>query len=178
VGKPVTVLVTRRVREGQQAAFECWLHQLAEVARRYPGHRGVTVVPPPAGDREYLIVYRFDSQEHLQAWEESAERRSLIDRSTMLADEPPRERQLTGLEPWFAVPDGQVRLPPAPWKVWLLSSVAIYPLITILTVVLGPLLSSLPLSVRFAVTTPILGALMTWLVMPNLSRLFVSWLYA
>jgi antibiotic biosynthesis monooxygenase (ABM) superfamily enzyme len=60
----------------------------------------------------------------------------------------------------------------------LLSSVAIYPLITILTVVLGPLLNSLPLSVRFAVTTPILGALMTWLVMPNLSRLCVSWLCA
>lgn len=93
-------------------------------ATRYPGHQGVTVVPPPAGDREYLIVFRFDTEEHLRAWEESDERRRLIERSSTLADEPPRERQLTGLETWFAVPGGQVRLPPPPWKMWLLSSVA------------------------------------------------------
>ena len=175
---PVTVLVTRRVRDGQQAAFEDWLHEVADAARRYPGHQGVTVVPPPAGDREYLIVFRFDTEDHLRAWEDSDERRRLIERSGALADEPPRERQLTGLETWFAVPGGQVRLPPPPWKMWLLSSVAIYPLITLLTLVLGPVLSELPLAARFAITTPILGAFMTWLVMPRLSRLFVGWLYA
>ena len=178
MGRPVTVLVTRRVREGQQAAFEAWLREVADVATRYAGHQGVTVVPPLANDREYLIVFRFDSEEHLQAWEASDERRRLIERSSVLADEPPRERQLTGLETWFAVPGGQVRLPPPPWKMWLLSSVAIYPLITALTLVLGPALGELPLAARFAITTPILGALMTWLVMPRLSRLVVGWLYA
>jgi antibiotic biosynthesis monooxygenase (ABM) superfamily enzyme len=52
---------------------------------------------------------------------------------------------------------------------WLLSSIAIYPLIT---------LSELSQAGRFAITTPILGALVTWLVMPLLSRLFKDWLYA
>jgi antibiotic biosynthesis monooxygenase (ABM) superfamily enzyme len=178
VERPVTVLVTRRVREGQQAAFEGWLREVAAAATRYPGHQGVTVVPPPAGDREYLIVFRFDTAAHLRAWEASDERRRLLERSSPLADGPPRERQLTGLEAWFAVPGGQVRRPPPPWKMWLLSSIAIYPLITALTLALGPVLSGLPLAARFALTTPILGALMTWLVMPRLSRLCGGWLYA
>jgi antibiotic biosynthesis monooxygenase (ABM) superfamily enzyme len=136
---------------------------VADAARHYPGDQGVTVVPPPAGDCECLIVFRFDSEEHLRAWQESDERRRLIERSSTLADEPPRERQVTGLETWFAVQGGQVRLPPPRRKMWLLTSVAIYPLLTLLTLVLGPVLSELPLAARFAITTPILGALMTWL---------------
>ena len=180
MSEPVTVLVTRRVRPGQEQAFTAWLRELADVARQYPGHQGVTVIPPPAGadDREYVIVFRFDSQAHLRVWQESHERRAMLARSESMADTPPVERELTGMETWFAVPGGLVRQLPAAWKMWLLSSVAIYPLITLLSVVLGPLLGNVPLAVRFAVTTPILGALMTWLVMPRLSRLVAGWLYA
>ena len=180
MSEPVTVLVTRRVRPGQEQAFTAWLRELADVAKHHPGHQGVTIIPPPVGadDREYVIVFRFDSQAHLRVWQASDERQAMLARSKTMADEPPVDRELTGLETWFAVPGGQVRQPPPAWKMWLLSSVAIYPLITLLSVVLGPLLGNLPLAVRFAITTPILGALMTWLVMPRLSRLLASWLYA
>jgi antibiotic biosynthesis monooxygenase (ABM) superfamily enzyme len=179
MNEPVTVLVTRRVHAGQEQAFSAWLKELADLADQYPGHLGVTVIPPPATatDREYVIVFRFDSQAHLRAWQESDVRRDMLARSTSMADAPPVERELTGLETWFAVPGGQVRQPPRAWKMWLLTSVAIYPLITLLTLVLGPLLANVPLAVRFAITTPILGALMTWVVMPRLSRLIAGWLY-
>jgi antibiotic biosynthesis monooxygenase (ABM) superfamily enzyme len=61
---------------------------------------------------------------------------------------------------------------------WLLSSIAIYPLITLLAIALGPVLVDVPLAARFAITTPLLGALMTWFVMPRLSRQLAGWLYA
>jgi antibiotic biosynthesis monooxygenase (ABM) superfamily enzyme len=48
----------------------------------------------------------------------------------------------------------------------------------LLTLVLGPLLADLPVAARLAVTTPLLGALLTWVIMPQLSRLFASWLHA
>jgi antibiotic biosynthesis monooxygenase (ABM) superfamily enzyme len=180
MNQPVTVLVTRRVRVGQEPAFEAWLRELAQVAASYPGHLGVTIIPPPADaeEREYLIVFRFDSEAHLRAWQHSDVRREMIARSASMAEEPPHERELTGLETWFAVPGGQVRRPPAAWKMWLLSSAAIFPLLTLLSFVLAPVLADVPLIVRFAITTPVLGALMTWLVMPQLSRAFAGWLYA
>jgi antibiotic biosynthesis monooxygenase (ABM) superfamily enzyme len=180
VSQPVTVLVRRRVRPGFERAFEAWLHELADVASTYAGHQGVTVIPPSdlAPDREYLIVFRFDSPRHLAAWRESSDRRAMLERSAEMAEAPLDERELTGLETWFALPDGQVRKPPPAWKMWLLSSAAIYPLITLLTIALGPLLVDVPLAARFAITTPLLGALMTWLVMPRLSRLLAGWLYA
>jgi antibiotic biosynthesis monooxygenase (ABM) superfamily enzyme len=180
VSQPVTVLVTRRVRPGYERAFEGWLRELDQVASTYAGQQGVTVIPPlPASpEREYLIVYRFDSPQHLKAWQESSQRRTMLERSAAMAEAPPNERELTGLETWFALPDGQVRKPPTAWKMWLLSCLAIYPLITLLTIVLGPVLVDVPLAARFAITTPLLGALMTWLVMPRLSRLLAGWLYA
>jgi hypothetical protein len=168
------------VRAGQEQAFEAWLDELAGVAAQYPGHQGVTIIPPraPAEDREYVIIFRFDSAEHLRTWQNSDQRREMIARSASMADEPPRERELTGLETWFSIPGGQVRRPPAAWKMWLLSSAAIYPLITVLSLALGPFLVDVPLAARFAITTPLLGALMTWIVMPRLSRVVAGWLYA
>lgn len=62
--------------------------------------------------------------------------------------------------------------PPARWKMWLLSTAGIYPLITVLSAALGGPLSALPVPARFAVIAPILSAAMTWLVMPALTYLF------
>lgn len=179
MSEPVTVLVTRRVRPDQEEAFNSWLRELAQMATRYPGHQGVTVIPPPdtAAEREYVIVFRFDTQAHLRVWQQSDERRAMLARSASMADDPPHDRELTGMESWFATPGGQVRRSPPSWKMWLLSSVAIYPLITLLSLALVPL-AQVPLAIRFAITTPLLGALMTWLVMPRLSRLVSGWLYA
>jgi uncharacterized protein len=176
--EPVTVLVSRRVKPGREAEFETWLEEVRKAAMTFPGHQGVTISRPLDSARpDYLIVFRFDSAAHLAAWRESDVRKQLIDRSADLAQEPPEERPLTGLETWFAVPGGQVLRPPARWKVWLLSSAAIYPLITAITVAAAPVLMQLALPLRFLVTIPVMGALMTWLVMPALTRLFTRWLY-
>jgi antibiotic biosynthesis monooxygenase (ABM) superfamily enzyme len=112
MSEPVTVLVTRRVRPGQEQAFTAWLRELADVATKYPGHQGV-IIPPPTGadDREYVIVFRFDSQVRLRAWQASDARRAMLARSRSMADEPPLERELRGPGDVVAVPGGQVRQP-------------------------------------------------------------------
>src|SRR5689334_21081043 len=99
MSEPVTVLVTRRVHPDQEQTFNAWLKELGQMAAQYPGHQGVTVIPPPATaiEREYVIVFRFDSQAHLRAWQESKERRDMLARSTSMADEPPLDREFTGL---------------------------------------------------------------------------------
>jgi hypothetical protein len=173
----VTVLVARRVKEGRKREFEAFLQRLREEAASYAGHQGVTIIPPPASSREYVIVYRFDSADHLRAWQTSPARRSLIAESTDLAEAPPEERELLGTDGWFAVPGGRVVHPPARWKTYLLSLCAIYPTLTVMVIVAQPLLAYLPLAARFAVITSVLTALMTWIAMPVLSRLFARWLY-
>ncbi|MGH8907997.1 MAG: antibiotic biosynthesis monooxygenase [Egibacteraceae bacterium] len=174
---PVTALVTRLVKAGREQEFEALLERLRQAASSCPGHQGVTIIRPPASSHEYVIVYRFDSAGHLQDWQKSPVRQSLIAESEHLAEAPPQEQNLSGLDTWFTMPGGQVVRPPARWKMWLLSLCAIYPVITLLVVLTGPLLAAFPLPVRFAVLSIVLTALMTWIVMPALSRLFARWLY-
>jgi antibiotic biosynthesis monooxygenase (ABM) superfamily enzyme len=48
----------------------------------------------------------------------------------------------------------------------------------LITVLAGPLLIPLPPPARFAIVTPALSALVTWAIMPALTRLFAAFLYS
>ena len=65
---------------------------------------------------------------------------------------------------------------PVTWKLWLLMSCGIYPIITLLAGVTQPLLSHLPMPLRFAVIVPVMVAVMVWFVLPQLHRRFGGWL--
>ena len=58
-----------------------------------------------------------------------------------------------------------------------LSLLAIYPLILMVNLSVGPILAPLPLPLRALVTSALLVPLMTWVVMPRITRLFYGWLY-
>jgi hypothetical protein len=59
----------------------------------------------------------------------------------------------------------------------LVTWAAIFPLITGVVVATAPLVGGLPLVARLAVTTAVTVPLMTWVVMPRVTRLLHRWLY-
>jgi uncharacterized protein len=59
----------------------------------------------------------------------------------------------------------------------LLTWVTIFPLITVLVVALEPLVEGLPLALRLGITTALAVPLMTWVLMPRVTRLLRGWLY-
>lgn len=65
---------------------------------------------------------------------------------------------------------------PVKWKLWLLTVVGIYPLLTVLVTISGPLLEPLTPPLRLAVIVPIAVAAMVWVVMPLLTRRCAGWL--
>ena len=65
---------------------------------------------------------------------------------------------------------------PPRYKLFLLTWLAIYPLITIILHFFGRYLSLLPLPLRTLILTGVLVYLMTYWVMPMLMRLFRNWL--
>ncbi|MFI7641626.1 antibiotic biosynthesis monooxygenase [Nonomuraea sp. NPDC049400] len=171
------VLVTRPVRAGRAREFEAWLEQIRSLAARH-GSQGMAVIPPLPGSTEYAIIYRFADAEAQRAWRSAPGRATLLAASADLAEAAPAERELTGLEGWFAPGDGALVRPPARWKSWLVTLIALYVLLVTITALAEPLLAPLSIPVRFAVLLPVLTALMTWSVMPRLSRLLARWLYS
>ena len=59
----------------------------------------------------------------------------------------------------------------------LITWLTIFPLITLVVVVLDPILEGLGRVRRLAITTAVTVPIMTWLVMPRVTRLLRGWLY-
>ena len=143
---PVTTTVTGRVKPGHEPFYERFLQGIIEAASRFPGHMGVEVFrPESASGGEYRVVYRFDTREHLRAWLDSNERAAWLERAEPHVIGSMRTQFVTGLETWFTLPGPIGSLPPPPYKMALLTWVTIFPLITLVVIVLGPLLKGLDL---------------------------------
>ncbi|HEY3262138.1 MAG TPA: antibiotic biosynthesis monooxygenase [Pseudonocardiaceae bacterium] len=175
-GEPVTVTIARRPAPGREAEFEDWATRLTGAAAGFKGFLGAGLLRPATVGQDWHVVYRFDSPEHLAAWEQSDVRTTLLAAGEDLM-RTTGEHRVTGLETWFALPGRTAPAPPR-WKMFAVSAVAIYSLSLVLNLLLGHMLAPLPLPVRLAPVSGSVTALMTWLVMPLLAQLLEGWLFA
>lgn len=176
--KPVTVIVRRAVRPGHEAAYEIWLQRLTEAARTFPGYLGTNVQPPdPTGPREYTSVFRFDTLAHLQEFEASDLRRQFLEEVTPHVEADAVWERMTGLEFWFAPPSGTVVPQPSPFRMALLLIVVVYGLVLSIGWLVGQMLSAWPYPLRLLVTISIEVFLMTYVLMPRLTRWLARWIY-
>ena len=67
--------------------------------------------------------------------------------------------------------------PPPRWKMWLASFLGAYPLVVIFQALVAPSLEDWPLLVRSAMFPLILLSLMTYAMMPLVTRVLHRWLY-
>jgi uncharacterized protein len=111
----------------------------------------------------------------LGAWEASQERDRLVQEARKFST--PDVQQATGLETWFVLPGQRAIVPPPRWTMLLVTLIGAYPLVVLLSAFVLPSLEGWPLLVRAAVVPVVLLSLMTYLVMPQLTRLLSGWLY-
>jgi antibiotic biosynthesis monooxygenase (ABM) superfamily enzyme len=173
------VLYSRRVKPGREADFESWARGIVAAARQFPGHLGASVLDAP-GSREYHILFSFADRQSLRAWLDSAERRRWLGRAGELLEADRGLQQLTGLETWFKLPGANVPTmkPPPRWKMWLVSLMAVYPLVLAFQALVVPRVAGLPLPLRALMFPLVLLTLMTFVVMPAVTRLLRRWLGA
>jgi len=181
-GGPVTVVVTRRVRAGREADYEAWLARLQAAARGLPGYLGVTTQrPPPGGSREYVSVIRFGSLAALQAFEASELRRRALAELADLVEADATWRRLSGLEFWFTPPPGTVVPMPSRPRMALVMTLVVFVLVLTIGGAVNALAALLPFAVpaplRLLATIALEVALMTWWLMPWLTRRLARWIY-
>jgi uncharacterized protein len=173
--QPVTVTVARHVVPGREAEFEEWANGITGAAARHDGFLGGGVLRPGDGGPEWHVVYRFASNEALSEWETSLERARWLLRGDGLMREVGRHRT-SGLETWFELPGRTAPAPPR-WKMAVATLLGILPLTMLFNVLVAPTMSSWPLVLRVAALSVSLVTLMTWVVMPRMTRLLANWLY-
>jgi uncharacterized protein len=174
----VVLVLTRRARPGHEAPFEDVLRRISGYARGFPGHQGVTIVRPPAGaTAPYTILAHFDDRAAADAWLADAGRARLVAEAGLHADDGLDVRTLSGLEGWVRQSGQPVIVPPPRWKVAVATWVGILPVLEIIFFVFVPYLAPLPPALRPVVLSAVMIPVMTYGVMPAVTRLLRPFLY-
>ncbi len=181
---PVTVAITRRADPSRTAEMEAWVRAGATLAEDVPGFLGTGWVRPGVGSTEWHMLYRFADAESLRRWEESPQRQWWLSSAQGMVEHTRVERR-TGIEGWFDPPrERQVdepaapAAPPAPprWKQAVTIWLGFFPVSLLSAVTFGRWLADAHVVPRTLVMTLCLTPLMTYLVLPQVTRALQWWL--
>ena len=176
-GSLITVSIRRQAKVGREGDYEAGLNAVLAEAVTLPGTSGATVLALGGSPASYQILLHFDDEAGRRAWSGSPVRRRWLERMDELTNGIPEIEVLDAQHAWL-VQRHRAGLVVAPLrhKVALLTWIGIYPVITVLLAFLGPRIAPWPLVARTFVLTASAIPLMTWLVMPTVTRLAKPWL--
>lgn len=175
---PLTVVVSRRVKKGNQEEFEALSSKMTERASGFPGYLGTAMFRPASeDDPEYRIVFKFRDRESLERWESSEKRAELLGQIESLLIQPSEREVTSGIVTWFTLPGQNPVTPPPKWKMTIVSWLALYPAVTLVFLVFGDVLTQVPLLLRTLLVTAVVMLLMSYVLMPRMTRWFAFWLF-
>jgi antibiotic biosynthesis monooxygenase (ABM) superfamily enzyme len=187
---PVTVIVKRIAKKDKIKEFEEWLSGISKEVSRQEGSMGIDIIKPTPNisnksKPEYVIIFRFNTYENLDKWEKSPIRHEWLQKGRKLAESDYDVQKMTGLEFWFTPyfnDESSPMIPLQPPPRYKMVIVTI-PVISILLLTLVPQIHfltemlSIPFPIRLVIALTITVLLMTYVIMPLLTKLLKPWLF-
>ncbi len=189
--KPVTVIVKRIAKKDRIKEFEEWLSGISKEVSRQEGSMGIDIIKPTSSNAssksksEYVIIFRFNNYDNLAKWEKSPIRNEWLQKGRKLVENDPDVEKMTGLEFWFTPSfkdeySPMIPLQPPPRYKMVIVTI---PVISILLLALVPQIHfltemlSIPFPIRLVIALTITVVLMTYVIMPFLTKLLKPWLF-
>jgi antibiotic biosynthesis monooxygenase (ABM) superfamily enzyme len=175
--QPIHVAITRRIKPGREQEFQTALKEFFARSLAERGvHGAAMLVPPPgSGSAEYGIIRSFANAAERDAFYASPLYLDWKKRVAPLADGEPEARELHGLDAFFR--QDSRPLPPT-WKMAIATYIGVVPTIMTLALTLGPRIRSWNFVLNNLVFNACVVALLTWVVMPLITRALHGWLQA
>ncbi|MDP8999540.1 MAG: antibiotic biosynthesis monooxygenase [Myxococcota bacterium] len=176
---PATLIFRRKVKPGRAPAYREWVEGMQRASKDVIGFLGASTMRGDV-EEDYISIVRFDTFENLRAWEESGLRREWIARLPPdTVDGDADVRRLEGLEFWFTAPPGVAApVAPSPHKMALILVVIVLALVSALTPVVRAVVGvDAPPFARSAVMVVLQVFLMTYVIMPRVTKLLAGWLF-
>jgi len=176
-----TVVITHHVLDVKHQEYEDWLNEIGPICRSSVGNIDWQIVRPiPNLTYSYTVIIRFDTIENLKNWMESQDRKRLIEKIRPLLIKDDNYYIKSGLDFLFTPENDKAKMP-VRWKQYLVTWSAIYPLSTVIPLILLPILRMLNIpKIRLIdsfFVSGIIVLLMVYLVMPYYTRWIKKWLY-
>jgi len=178
--EPVTLVISETVQPEHVEQYEQWVVNINQAVKQFSGFLGVDVIRPREKNHlEYVVIVRFDTYENLNHWQESKVCHHWIEKARDMVIRETQLQHAQGLELWFTLPkisDLPVEQP-AYYKLVVVGILAVYPLVLLVNLIIGPLIVGLPYLLNVLISVIAISALITYPVMPGLTRLLNFWLY-
>ncbi len=171
----IHVAITRRVRAGCEAEFQAALREFLTASLAHEGVLGVHMLTPaPAsGGSEYGILRTFADEQERDAFYRSPLYTAWLERVAPLTLGDCARRELSGLEAWFR---GTNALPPR-WKMATATLLGVYPTSLLLSLTVAEQTREWPFLLRNLAFAAAMVGVLTWLVMPLVTRAVHGWLH-
>jgi antibiotic biosynthesis monooxygenase (ABM) superfamily enzyme len=179
MNEPIHVAIVRTVKPGCEAAFEQALHEFVQRSLALSGQMGVDIIRPAAGSgsRQYGIIRKFANRTALAEFRTSPEYLEWNQIALDLTEGSGKVEELCGLESWFTLP-GQPLRPLPQWKMAIATYLGVVPVIMFLSLTLGRLTQNWNFILNNIVFNAFVVALLTWVVMPFITRALQGWLHS
>jgi antibiotic biosynthesis monooxygenase (ABM) superfamily enzyme len=176
MNEPIHIAITRRVKPGCEGEFQKLLQEFFKTSFAHAGVHGASMLIPPPGSSspEFGILRTFSNAQERDAFYASQMFKTWEERIKPLTEGKPVHRQLNGLEAWFRSPQN----PPPRWKMAIATYLGVVPVIMGLSLTLGPLVRSWNFVLNNLVFNACVVVLLTWVVMPFITRILRRWLHS
>ncbi len=171
---PVTVVMSQQIRRGRARDFEAAHDGVVTKLSAFPGFLRSELIPPVDGvSGDHVIVFAFDARANLDRWLESDERRSWLEQVTPLIEGDRKMNVVGGFAGWFRATD-DAHTPK--WKQATAVLLALFPTALTLSLLRQALLPDLALVPSVFLSNVLGVAVLTWLLMPWVTRALGPWL--
>ncbi len=176
MNEPIHIAITRRIKPGCEAEFQKLLQEFFKTSFAHIGVHGASMLVPPPGSSspEFGILRTFANAQERDAFYASPMFKTWEDQIKPLTEGDPVHRELTGLEAWFRSPQN----PPPRWKMAVATYLGVVPVIMGLSLTIGPVVRSWNFILNNLVFNACVVALLTWVVMPLITRILHRWLHS
>jgi antibiotic biosynthesis monooxygenase (ABM) superfamily enzyme len=175
---PATLIFRRKVKPGRARAYREWVEGMQRASKDVIGFLGASTMREGV-EEDYISIVRFDAFENLREWEESGLRREWMARLPPdTVDGDADVRRLKGLEFWFTTAGVAPPVAPSPHKMALVLVVIVLALVSALTPAVRAVVGmNAPQFARSAVMVVLQVLLMTYVIMPRVTKLLAGWLF-
>lgn len=167
-------VIEHDVASDKQDEFREWQNNITQAASQYQGYQGTDICPPvEKGDKWYIMVH-FDAPDHLNKWLDSDVRHNFVKVGESIFSTSKLTYYKTGLERWFI----KEKTNPPAWKQIMATLLGLYPTVMLLLLLQSSLrfMQSLSQADAMLISNFASVCLLTWFVMPAVSRLLKFWL--
>jgi uncharacterized protein len=169
----IHVAITRKVLPGKEQEFKEALRRFLGESFLHGGVHGALMINsfPGNANNEIGILRTFADEAERDAFYSSKQFKDWEMYASALTEEPVY-RQLNGLEAWFRSPGAPPRC-----KMAVATLAGVFPTSLFLSFTILPLIRDFPSILKTLIIAACMVALLTWVVMPQVTKILRGWLH-